>query len=157
MPQPLPISASVKIAAPPASVWQVVSDVARMAEWSPELRLLYAVGGRAPRLGMTLVGVNRRRLIVWPTTSTVVRLEPERAVAWRTRESRATWTYELEPVPGGTRLTGRRDMDRYALVTTVLGALVGGAAGHDAELEAGIRSTLERIRATVESAQPTAG
>ncbi len=155
--RPRPISATVNVSAPPAEVWSVVSDVTRMAEWSPELRWAYAVGGREPRLGMTLVGVNRRGLAVWPTTSTVVRLEPERAVAWRTRESRATWTYELEPVPGGTRLTGRRDLDRYALVTTMFGALVGGAAGHDEELEAGIRATLERIRATVDSAQPTAG
>lgn len=157
MRQPLPISASVDVAAPPAAVWRVVSDVVRMAEWSPELRWLRALGGREPRPGMTLLGVNRRGLVVWPTTSTVVRFEPERAVAWRTRESRATWTYELEPVPGGTRLTGRRDMDRYALVTTLFGALVGGAAGHDEELAEGIRLTLERIRDTVEAAQVPAG
>jgi hypothetical protein len=29
--------------------------------------------------------------------------------------------------------------------------LIGGAVGHDEELAAGIRSTLERIKATVES------
>ena len=46
MPTPAPISATVEIAAPPADVWAVVSDVTRMPEWSPELRRLYAVGGR---------------------------------------------------------------------------------------------------------------
>lgn len=148
---PLPIEATVDVAAPAEAVWAVVSDLTRMPEWSPELRALYAVGGREPRLGMTLVGLNRRGLVAWPTTSRVVRLEPGRAVAWRVRESLATWTYEVEPTPTGARLTGRRDLERYALVTRWFGAMVGGAAGHDEELADGIRLTLERIRDSVEA------
>ncbi len=151
MSQPLPISASVDVAAPPARVWAVVSDVARMPEWSPELRRLYPVGGREPRVGMRMIGVNRRGYVLWPTTSTVVRLEPERAVAWRTRQSGATWTYELEPTSTGTRLTGRRELSRYSLGTALFAPVIGGAAGHDRELADGIRSTLDRIRTTIEA------
>jgi uncharacterized protein YndB with AHSA1/START domain len=148
--QPLPISASVEISAEPARVWAVVSDVTRMPEWSPELRRLYPIGGRRPRVGMTMVGINRRGFAAWPTTSTVVRLEQERAVAWKTRQSGATWTYELEPTGGGTRLTGRRDLAAFSLGTRLFAPVIGGAAGHDEELAAGIRSTLERIKAAVE-------
>lgn len=148
---PLPISASVDIQAPRDAVWGVVGDVTRMPEWSPELRRLYAVGGGRPRLGTVLVGINRRGLAVWPTTSRVVRFEPGLEVAWKTRESGATWSYRLEEVPGGTRVTGRRELPAYALATRLLGPVIGGAAGHDAELAAGISSTLERIRATVEA------
>jgi uncharacterized protein YndB with AHSA1/START domain len=150
--QPLPISASVDVAAPPDRVWAVVSDVTRMPEWSPELRRLYPVGGREPRVGMRLIGVNRRGYALWPTTSTVVRLEPERAVAWKTRQSGATWTYELEPTAAGTRLTGRRELAKYTLGTALFAPVIGGAAGHDRELADGIRSTLDRIKTTIEAA-----
>ena len=56
MPQPLPISASVEVAAAPEAVWAVVSDVTRMPEWSPELRRLFVIGSKEPRVGMNLVG-----------------------------------------------------------------------------------------------------
>jgi uncharacterized protein YndB with AHSA1/START domain len=150
VPQPLPIRASVEIDAPPARVWDVVGDVTRMPEWSPELRRLRVLGRGPARVGSTLLGLNRRGWAVWPTTSTIMRLEPNRAVAWRTRESGATWTYELEAVEDGTRLTGRRDLAAFTLGTTVLGPVIGGAAGHDQELSAGIETTLGRIKEAVE-------
>lgn len=151
MPQPLPISASVDIAAPPERVWAVVGDVTRMPEWSPELRRLLVLGRGPVQAGSTLLGLNRRGWAAWPTSSTVTRLEPGRAVAWRTRESGATWTYELEDTGGGTRLTGRRDLPRFTPLTTLLGPVIGGAAGHDRELAQGIRTTLERIKESVET------
>ena len=151
MPQPLPITASVDIDAPSDRVWDVVGDLTRMPEWSPELRKLRLLGSGPVRVGSTLVGLNRRGWVAWPTTSKVVRLEPGRAVAWRTRESGATWTYELEDTPAGTRLTGRRDLPAFTMGTTVLGPIIGGAAGHDRELAEGIRTTLGRIKTTVES------
>ena len=147
---PLPVTASVSIAAPPERVWEVVSDVTRMPEWSPELRRVLVLGDRTPRVGMRLLGLNRRGWVMWPTRSVVVRLEPTSALAWRTTESAATWTYELSPDGDGTTLTGRRDLAAYSRATAVMGPVIGGAAGHDRELAAGIRTTLERIKATVE-------
>lgn len=155
MPTPAPITASVEISAGPDEVWAVVSDVARMPEFSPELRRLYVIGSKQPRVGMNLVGINRRGPVAWPTTSKVVRFEPGRAVAWKTRESGATWTYELEPTGSGTRVTGRRDLPKFTVGTTLLAPIIGGAEGHDHELADGIRATLERIKATVEASTPS--
>lgn len=152
MPRPLPISTSVDIDADPERVWSVVGDVARMPEWSPELRRIVVLGRKPVRVGTTLLGLNRRGWAVWPTTSKVTRLEPARAVSWRTRESGATWTYELEATQTGTRLTGRRDLDSFTIGTTLLGPAIGGAEGHDRELEQGISTTLGRIKAAVETA-----
>jgi uncharacterized protein YndB with AHSA1/START domain len=97
MTQPLPISASVDIEAPTDQVWAAVGDVTRMGEWSPECRRVIVLGGRGSGVGTRMLGMNRRGWVVWPTTSTVVRHEPGVAVAWRTRESGATWSYHLEP------------------------------------------------------------
>lgn len=151
--QPLPITADIEIDAPVEAVWAVVSDVRRMPEFSPELRRVVMLG-RKRGLGAQLVGINRRKAVVWPTRSKVVRWEPGRAVAWRTIESGATWVYELEPLGEGdrprTRLTGRRVLTRYTLGSRLLTPVLGGAAGHDRELAEGIAHTLARIKAVVE-------
>jgi uncharacterized protein YndB with AHSA1/START domain len=149
MSRPSPISTTVEMKASPEAVWAVVSDLARMPEFSPELRKAFVIG--KPGVGATIVGINRRKAVLWPTTSKVVRWEPGRAVAWRTRESGATWVYELEPTDTGTSVTGRRVLPRFTAATSLLGPFIGGAEGHEAELADGVRSTLERIRAAVES------
>jgi len=145
---PAPISATVEMKARPEVVWEVVSDLARMPEFSPELRKAFVVG--RPGVGANIIGINRRKAVFWPTTSKVVRWEPGRAVAWKTRESGATWIYELEPTTTGTLVTGTRVLPKFTFGTSLLAPVIGGAAGHDAELAAGIRTTLERIRWAVE-------
>ena len=148
MTDPTPISATVRIKASPEDVWRVVSDLGRMPEFSPELRKAFVIG--TPGVGAHIIGINRRKAVLWPTTSKVVRWEPGRAVAWKTRESGATWVYELEPDGEGTAVTGRRVLPRYTVATALLGPFIGGAGGHDTELAEGVRATLERIRTTVE-------
>lgn len=153
MNQPLAISATVDIDATPAEVWRLVSDLTRMPEFSPELRKVIRLGAKRdePRIGTWLIGINRRKAVVWPTTSRVVRWEPGKAVAWRTRESGATWIYELTLTSTGTSVTGRRVLPGYTLGSKLLTPVLGGAAGHDEELAAGIRTTLERMKATLEA------
>ena len=150
MNQPLPISASVELAAPPETVWELVSDVSRMSDWSPECRKIVVLGSPKQGVGTKFIGLNRRGWAVWPTTSKVVRFEQGRAVAWRTRESGATWSYEIAPTASGTSLTGRRELPSYTIGTKLMAPIIGGAGGHDQELAEGIRTTLERIKAAVE-------
>ena len=111
MDTPLNVGASVEINAAPEQVWAVISDLGRMPEFSPELRKAYVFG--TPGLGATILGINRRKAVAWPTTSKVVRWEPNQAVAWKVRESGATWVYELEPTATGTKVSGRRVLAAY--------------------------------------------
>jgi uncharacterized protein YndB with AHSA1/START domain len=148
LPSPVRFGTTVEMAAPPEKVWSLVSDLARMPEFSPELRRAFVIG--APGLGATIIGINRRGPVVWPTTSKVVRWEPGQAVAWKVRESGATWVYELEPTDGGTLVTGRRVLHAYGFGNKLVGPLVGGIVGHDHELARGITETLHRIKAVVE-------
>lgn len=151
MDRPLPVTATVEIDASPGEVWSLVSDVVRMGEWSPECRKVVVYGGPRPvGEGTRFVGLNRRGLAAWPTRSRVVRFESERAITWRVLESGASWTYELEPRAGGTRLSARRDLQRYGRATRLTAPLIGGAANHDRELSAGLETTLRRIKAEVE-------
>lgn len=147
------LEAHIEIDAPPERVWTVVSDIARMGEWSPECRKVVVVG--TPREGTHLIGLNRRRWTVWPTNSRIVRYEPGRAIAWKVFTNRATWSYELEPTAGGgTRVIERRDLPSNGLApisAAFTKAFLGGAASHDAELLEGMQTTLDRIKSTVEN------
>ena len=127
------------------------SDLARMGEWSPECRKVIVFG--TPREGAHLVGFNRRRWALWPTNSRIVRYEPGRAIAWKVFSNRSTWTYELEPINGGTRLTERRDVPPQGLAPVaefLAKVFLGGVESHDAELQDGTRATLDRIKSEVE-------
>ncbi len=143
-----PITATVTMGCPPEVVWELLSDPTRMPEFSPELRKAIVVGRLG--VGANIIGINRRKAVVWPTTSRIVRWEPGRVVAWKTRESGATWSYELEAAPEGTRVTGRRVMPRRSVLTKLVGPLLGSADGHDRELADALRTTLERVKVVVE-------
>jgi uncharacterized membrane protein len=149
MTTPLTVGAGVEIDRSPEQVWSVLSDLARMPEFSPELRKAFVVG--TPGLGATIIGINRRKAVAWPTTSKVVRWEPGKAIAWKTRESGATWVYELEPTASGTHVTGRRVLPAYTVPSKLMVPFLGGAHGHDLELNAGIAATLQKIKAAVEA------
>lgn len=153
MPAPIPatLERSVDIAASPAEVWGIVSDVRRTPEWSPECRKVIVLGGRV-RQGAQLIGINRLRWAIWPTRSVVTAVEPKRRIAWHVRTSGARWSYELEPTATGTRLTERRHggdgVPVVALTFTRL--FLGGVSGHSDELDDHIGQSLERIKAIAE-------
>jgi uncharacterized protein YndB with AHSA1/START domain len=146
------LEADIEIEAPPEQVWTVVSDLARMGEWSPECRRVIVFG--SPREGAHLVGLNRRRWAMWPTNSRIVRYEPGRAIAWKVFTNRSTWSYELEPIEGGrTRLIERRDMPTEGLppfAAFFAKVFLDGVDNHDGELQEGMRATLDRIKSEVE-------
>lgn len=145
-----PLSASVEIAAPPQAVWRVVADVRRTGEWSPECRKVLAPARL--RAGSRFVGLNKRGFVAWPTTARVVRCEPPRVLAYRIVENGATWTYALEPAGEGTRLTESRvAADGITTFAAVFTRVLLGGEVHTDELEDGIRRSLERIKAIVES------
>jgi uncharacterized protein YndB with AHSA1/START domain len=145
---------SVTIAAPPDAVWDMVADVTRMGEWSPECYSCRWVGARRePVAGALFVGFNRRGWARWLTTNQVERAEPGRAFVFRTRETRVRWGYELEPADGGaaTRLTETRDLTRARTwLIGLFGPFVGGADRHADEVRAGMRQTITRLKAAAE-------
>ena len=143
---------SVEIAAEPAQVWALVTDVPRMAQWSPQVVRSKVKGGEV-KLGAKFSNVNRRGPLFWPTTGKVVRCEPHRDFAFRIAENKTIWSFELEPTATGTKVTQRRETpDGIAKVSQVMTkVLLGGQAKFTAELGDGMKQTLDRIKAEVES------
>jgi uncharacterized protein YndB with AHSA1/START domain len=146
------LTATITVAAPPAQVWALVTDVARMSEWSPQVARTVVLGGPV-RLGTRFLNLNHQGWKHWPTTAKVVRFEPHRDFAFRIVENHTVWSFQLEPTDdGGTRVTHRRETpDGISLVSRVLTKVaLGGQEPFVAELLEGMSRTLERVKAELE-------
>jgi len=152
--EPRPLTASIEVAASPATVWRVVSDVRRTGEWSPECRRVLPLG--PVRVGALLVGLNHRQRVHWATVSRVITFIPEREIGWRVLTNRSEWRYHLQPSSVGTTVTHTRRTPRgegrFALWFTR--ALLGGQEDHDDELSVGMDEGLNRIKAIAEALAP---
>ena len=142
---------TIEIAATPAQVWALVTDLPRMASWSPQVVKTFV---RKPvQLGTRFRNVNRRGLLVWPTSAKVVRFEPHREFAFRVKDNYTVWSFTLEPTATGTRVVQRREVpDGISDISVRLTRLAfGGQESFGGELAAGMRQTLQRIKADAEA------
>ncbi len=145
--------AQAHVDAPPERVWALLRDLRRMPDWSPELVRMVPLKPGGLRIGQWYLGVNRRKLVVWPTRNVVAVLEPGRALAWDTRSSGARWIWELAAnETGGTRVVHRRPVpDRITLLGRWFAPVaLGGSNSHADELEAGMARTVARLKAAAE-------
>ncbi len=150
MAEPL-LQAQIDINAPVPKVWALISDFNRMPQWSPQCRLMKALG--PVRQGTRTINLNRRNFLFWPTTSTVTEVIPEKKLAFRVNTNGTIWSYELEPTEQGTRVVETRHAEngvRPAANFTVQ-ALFGGVPNFERELVEGMNTSLARIKAAAES------
>lgn len=147
------LRAEATIAAAPDRVWAVLTDLSRMPEWSPELLKMLPLKRGGLREGQWYVGLNRRKAVVWPTRNVVASYEPGRVLAWDTTSSGARWIFELAGEGDGTRVVHRRPVPKglTGLGKVFAKTLLGGSTSHADELEAGMRTTLARLKAAVEA------
>lgn len=142
---------STEIDAPPERVWAIVSDLRRMGEWSPQCRRMVVFG--EVRQGTRTLNVNRKGVLVWPTSAKVVALAPKERIAFRITENRTVWSYTLEPTQsGGTKVTERREAPNgtTGLSQFFIKRFLGGNRGLEQDLVAGMEATLARIKTEAE-------
>ena len=98
------VSASTLVGAPPEEVFALLADPHRHHEFDGSGTVRAAVSGpRQLQLGDRF-GMDMKRGLSYRTSNRVVEFEPDRRIAW-CHFAKAIWRYELEPVPGGTRIT----------------------------------------------------
>jgi len=146
------LRAEATIAAPPETVWSLVTDVSRMPDWSPELVRMLPLKRGGMRRGQWYLGINRRKGVVWPTRNVVAVLEPGRTVAWDTTSSGARWIWEIKASGEGTHVVHRRPVpEKLTLVSRLFAPVfLGGNAEHADELETGMAATVARLKAVAE-------
>ena len=106
------VTVEIDIAAPPDRVWELASDINISARFSSEFQGAEWIDADGPREGASFIGKNKRTDVnrEWETTSYVVACDPPRVFAWNVNdrdEPSAQWRFELEKIPGGTRLRQR--------------------------------------------------
>jgi uncharacterized protein YndB with AHSA1/START domain len=146
-------SVTVHIAASPAAVWDLVSDVTKIGRYSPEtFDAEWLDGAAGPAVGARFRGHVKRNgkgPTYW-AGCVVTECEPGRVFEFGVGEpGRAlnTWRYELVPAGDGT------DVTESFVLTPKLGlqvywVLLGWARGRTNRN--GMRTTLERIKAELE-------
>ncbi len=146
------LRAETTIDAPPEVVWEVLGDVRRMPELSPELVRMIPLKKGGLRPGQWYLGVNKRKAVLWPTRSVVSEVDPGRMVAWDTKSSGARWIWELTAEGTGTKVVHRRPVPRRltALSNAFATVFLGGTTGHADELEEGMTQTVRRLKQAVE-------
>ena len=144
---------TVRMAAPPATVWALVSDGTRIGEFSPEtFEAEWTRGSTGPEVGAFFKG-HVKRNGVGPTywsPCRVTRCVPDEVFEFRVGNDDVTlnnWGYRLEPDGDGTRVTEYFQIEpnlAMRVYWTVLGPLRARTNRR------GMRTTLERMKAVVE-------
>jgi len=144
------LQAEININAPVGQVWALIADFNRMPEWSPQCRMMKALGPVRP--GTRTINLNRRNRLFWPTTSTVTEVIPQRKLAFRVNANGTIWSYELEPTAEGTRVVESRHAENGVKPASnfTVNALFGGVSSFERELVEGMSLSLARIKAAAE-------
>jgi Polyketide cyclase / dehydrase and lipid transport len=151
-------SVTTYMEAEPAVVYELVSDVTRMPEFSPEIRrCTWLDGATGPAVGARFAAVNKvQRGPGWTNKPVVTVVEPGREFAFaRTEKFGGTvvWTYKFEPKGTGVRVTESYEVTRP--ISPIGWFVIGGLFGRKdrrADLRAGMEQTLERMRVVAERA-----
>jgi Polyketide cyclase / dehydrase and lipid transport len=148
--------ASIDVDASPTALYEVVSDVRRMGEWSPECRRCEWIGGATgPAVGARFKGTNQRGVARWSTKPRVVAADPAREFAFVTGHlgrDMTKWSYRFEPASDHTNVTESfemlRDMPWYFRLAD---RLLMGVKDRKADLETNMQETLRRLKAATEN------
>lgn len=163
------ISADIEIDAPRAVVWALVTNPARMGEFSPEnTGGAWETSTPEPSVGARFSAGNRRGAMSWTRTSTVTEWSPERVFAFVVTDPDdpladpatpiALWRYQLHPRRGGG--TWLVESVQFGTVSSPLSARIAQVpdkeeqvvAARCAEHARNITATLHAVKAAAEAA-----
>jgi uncharacterized protein YndB with AHSA1/START domain len=146
-------SVTVHIDAPPAKIWELVSDVTKIGRYSPEtFEAEWLDGATGPAVGARFRGHVKRNgwgPTYW-TTCTVTECQPDAEFAFGVgtgSQPLNVWRYHLAPNGDGTDVTESFQLANTAMLR-LYWALLGWARGRTNRND--MRTTLERIKAEVE-------
>ncbi len=152
------VEESIEIAAPPEAVYDLVADIARMGEWSPEATGALGASSRLAA-GDRFIGSNRRGPVRWWTVCTVRRAERPALLEFDVDAgpvALSRWTYCLAPGPDGGTVVTEVWLDRrdgvIGLPIRLAGSLLipGDRAAHNRTT---MRATLAGLKKTAEAAR----
>jgi hypothetical protein len=149
------ISHTVDVDAARERVWEIVSDLPRMGELSPE-----NTGGRwlgdavGPAVGVRFRGSNRNGWRRWSTVVRVRACEPPSRFAFDVRSlgmAVSSWSYDIAARPGGCTVTETWE-DRRGRPMHVIGLLASGVSDRATHTARSLEQTLAAVKKRAEAA-----
>jgi len=101
----LTYSESIDIARSPEELYDMVSDVTRMGQWSPVCKTCWWDDGASAQVGAWFTGRNELPDRTWETRSQVVAADRGREFTFIVGGTLARWGYTFAAIDGGTRVT----------------------------------------------------
>lgn len=148
--------ASVVVHASPERVWDLVTDVTRTGEWSPENQgAVWLDGATGPTVGGRFKGTNRRGKTKWASTCEIIVADPGREFTFATggaAKPETVWRYTLEPMgEHETRITESFELVKpLGVASRFVTRITTGVRDRRADLEDNVRQSLARIKEILE-------
>jgi hypothetical protein len=101
----LTYSESIFVARSPEALYDLVSDITRMGEWSPICRACWWDEGGGPRVGAWFTGRNETPARTWETRAQVTAAQRGREFTFEVGGGWVQWSYTFAPSGAGTTLT----------------------------------------------------
>ncbi|MEH3137409.1 MAG: SRPBCC family protein [Mycolicibacterium neoaurum] len=147
-----PVQASVTIAAEPAAVYSLITDLSAMASLAEEVHAMSWTKGAAAAPGAVFTGRNRNGAKSWSTTCTVTAADPGKAFAFDVKSAMlpiAHWRYDIVATEGGCTVT-ESVWDRRPGWFKKFAGLATGVSDRDSANAEHIRLTLQRLKERAE-------
>ncbi|MCV7172160.1 SRPBCC family protein [Mycobacterium manitobense] len=145
--------ATVDIAADPATVYRLITDLPTLADLAEEATAMQWQKGDGARPGAVFKGRNENGSKRWTTTCTVTDADTDRVFAFDVRSAMlpvAHWRYDIEAAGAGCRVT-ERTWDRRAGWFKKVAVLATGVSDRDTANSEHIKVTLQRLKAKAEA------
>ncbi|MGE2720995.1 SRPBCC family protein [Mycolicibacterium celeriflavum] len=148
------VEASTHIAADPAAVYALITDLPTLASLAEEADRMEWHKGDHVTPGAVFRGHNSNGGKEWTTTCTVTDAEPGRTFAFDVKSfviPVAHWRYDITAFDGGCTVTERTWDKRPGWFKTIAGMAIG-VRDRDAANAEHIKLTLQRLKAKAEAA-----
>ena len=134
-------------------LYELVSDLPRMGEWSPENTGGKWVGGATgPEVGAKFRGTNRHGLAIWMTSVTITAADPGQRFAFDVHVLGvpiSTWEYTFADATDGCVVTERWTDNRPGWMR--VSSMATGVRDRKVHNRRGMQETLARLKAAAES------
>lgn len=151
------IEISRTIAASPLVLFEMVTDLPRMGEWSPEnLGGRWVKGSIGPGIGASFQGANQNGKKAWTTTCIVDEFDPGKAFAFRVTVGPikvARWRYQFDAIGDATKVTETWEDQRGWLAKKMAGP-ASGVRDRLSHNRAGMQTTLDNLARVAEADGP---
>ena len=150
------------IEAPPEALYDVIADVTRTPEITPDIvKVEWLDGATGPAIGARFKAINKQgRGPNWSNKPVITVLEPGRAIAWARTEPFAgtvEWRYRFEPEGTGTRVYESYEVTKQLRLMGwfIIGTLYG-MKDRRSDLRASMLRTLDRLAEMTEAKSESA-